>query len=79
MAPPNLREIMLSQPAMKAPPGVTADFVSLAPFRFRIMALFIVLFVLATVVVAIRVYTKIVVVKRLAIEDCKSSSIVLCT
>jgi hypothetical protein len=72
MAPPGIsREMLLNMPAMQHPPGVTPDFVSPSTYRPEMLGVLVSMFLIATIAVVIRTYTKLVVVKRLAMEDCK--------
>jgi hypothetical protein len=69
-----LREKFLNGPALAPPPGVVAGFDQ--PRVLSQAALYgiaVMMFILATSTVAIRVYTKAFMVKKLSIDDCKYS------
>jgi hypothetical protein len=67
-------EMLLNMAAMPHPPGVKPDFVSPSTFRPEMLGVLISMFIIATIAVMVRTYTKLVIVKRLAMEDCKYCS-----
>lgn len=60
----------LDSPASAPPPGVIADLEN--PETLRAPGLAVLQLILATFVVAVRLYTKKYVVKRMLAEDCES-------
>ncbi len=65
------REFILNQPALEPPLGIQANFIDPPTIRSQMLGVIISMLVLSTIVVAVRLYTKLVVVKKLALEDCK--------
>jgi hypothetical protein len=63
----------LEMPALAPPPGVVPNFIDPPTNRSAIFAVFITCLVIMTLAVTIRMYTKILMLKKLAIEDCKST------
>ncbi len=61
-------EAFLDLPAMPPPPGVTPNFVN--PSNLRQPGLVAVQITLATIAVAMRLYTKKFIVRRMLVEDC---------
>ena len=61
---------ILSQPALKPPPGVRPNFVDPPNLKTPFTAIIISLLVLNSIAVGSRIYTKAVVVRKLALEDC---------
>lgn len=69
MSAQQLHEAMLNMPALKPPPGVQPNFTN--PSNLRNDPLTISLLLISTIVVWIRLYTKIHVTKKMLLEDCK--------
>ena len=69
MTPDQSRTIALESPALDPPAGITPNFVD--PENLANNPLAITLLTVSTLVVWARLYTKIVIVKRLVVEDCK--------
>ncbi|KAF1974062.1 hypothetical protein BU23DRAFT_598629 [Bimuria novae-zelandiae CBS 107.79] len=67
--PEQLRELFLSRPAMVAPHGEVANFINPPSIQSKALGVVISVFLLTTLAVGIRLYTKLVVVKRLALDD----------
>ncbi|KAF2821601.1 hypothetical protein CC86DRAFT_410694 [Ophiobolus disseminans] len=70
MAPQgSLREMILNKPALEPPLGVEHDFSASPHFRSEMLGVNISMLLLATFAVMIRIYTKMVILKKMAIED----------
>lgn len=67
----NLRDKILNRPALAAPIGIVPDFAARSPYWTQMLSLTLSMFLLSTLAVVIRMYTKIFVAKRLAFEDCE--------
>ena len=68
--PPMDSEAFLDLPALPPPPGITPNFVN--PPNLRAPAWSALQLVLATIAVAVRLYTKRFIVRRMLAEDCTS-------
>ncbi|ORX96230.1 hypothetical protein BCR34DRAFT_439694, partial [Clohesyomyces aquaticus] len=62
------RETLLNRPALYPPHGVEPNFNNPSTFRPQMLGVGISMFVIPTLAVAVRVYTKLVVLKKLALE-----------
>jgi hypothetical protein len=69
----NLPGANLDMPALAPPPGVVPNFVDPPTNRTAIFGVFVTCLVIMTLAVAIRMYTKIFMLKKLAVEDCESN------
>lgn len=58
-------------PGLKPPPGVTPNFVNPDNYQGSIIAIIVICLTPATIVTAVRVYTKLVIIKSFGLEDCK--------
>ena len=58
-------------PGLKPPPGVTPNFVNPENYQSSILALQTICLVLATVFTALKIYTKLFLIKSLGSEDCE--------
>lgn len=69
---PELREALLEGPAAPPPPGIVLNFVD-RPNELLIAGrtLLLVLWSLAFVVLAIRIYTKAFIIRSFRVSDCK--------
>lgn len=67
-----IRQDWLNGPAMVPPPGVTPNFVD--PPNQRHIVLFVLIFymTLSTIVILMRMYTKIFLLRKTVFEDCMS-------
>jgi len=72
----NFRNIISNKPALLAPPNVEANFADPTTIRSGVLGIMISMSLLATLAVAVRMYTKLLVVKRLVLEDCKRAMII---
>jgi len=59
---------------MPAPPGVTPDFNGTSHLQRTILAVYISTFILATITLGLRVWTRAFLMHNMALDDCKSSS-----
>jgi hypothetical protein len=66
-----LRDKILNAPALAPPPGVVPNFIDPPTNRSTMLGVSTSMFLIATLAVAIRTYTKLFMIKRLALEDCK--------
>ena len=71
VSPAEVRDYLLNLPALEPPPNVQANFVDPPIIRSQMLGVIISMLVLSTIAVAVRLYTKLVVIKILALEDCK--------
>jgi hypothetical protein len=69
----DMRGSNLDMPALAPPPGVVPNFIDPPTNRAAIFVVFVTCLVIMTLAVAIRMYTKIFMLKKLAIEDCEYS------
>lgn len=69
-----LRDAILNMPALAPPPGVVPNFIDPPTNRPVMLGVCISMFVIMTLAVAIRTYTKLALMKRLALEDCEFES-----
>lgn len=72
--PPAVQQAILNGPAETPPEGVTPDFTDPPNGNREALAIIIVCMTLATLAVIGRLYSRAVLVKKLHIEDCSSSS-----
>jgi hypothetical protein len=69
MTPEQIHKFILEQPALKPPQGVVPNFVD--PPNLRNDPLTITLLLISTIVVWIRLYTKLRIVRKPVLEDCE--------
>ncbi len=60
-------------PGLQPPPGVSPNFVNPENYQNKIIASYTVFLTIATIFTAARLYTRAVIVKSIAWEDCKYS------
>lgn len=64
---------LLDGPAMAPPPGQRPNFVNPSNFKAELYADVIICLVVSTVVVSMRMWTKIRLIRKLGLEDCTIS------
>lgn len=69
----NTKKIRLSDPAMPAPPGMYSNFVNPSNLKTEGLVLVTICLILSTLVVSMRMWTKSRVVRKVVLEDCKST------
>ena len=69
LMPEELHALIIESPALKPPEGVVPNFVD--PERLNNEKVSIVLFVISTIVVWTKLYTKIRIIKKFVLEDCQ--------
>ena len=62
---------MDQMPGLKPPPGVTPNFINPVNYQNTIVATLAVCLTVATLFTALRLYSKIFIIKSVALEDCK--------
>jgi hypothetical protein len=62
----------LNGPAMVPPPGTTPNFVNPANLNHVVVLTLILCMVFSTLAVAMRMYTKLFIIRKTAFEDCMS-------
>jgi hypothetical protein len=65
------RDTILQLPALTPPPGVEANFVDSYNMRSMSLARNIAIISITTLAVWMRLFTKVEIVKKLHVEDCK--------
>lgn len=65
--------VRLGGPAMPAPPGMHSNFVNPSNLRTEGLILQTICLILATLVVSMRMWTKTRLVRKVVLEDCKST------
>ena len=58
-------------PGLKPPPGVTPNFINPHNYQSKIIAVVSVCLTVATLVTALRLYTKVFLIKSVKSEDCE--------
>lgn len=67
------KKVRLSDPAMPAPPGMSSNFVNPSNLKTEGLVLVTFCLILSTLVVSMRMWTKSRVVRKVVLEDCKST------
>lgn len=63
---------LANTPALQPPPGLTPNLVNpTSAFQQMLVAIYVTSLILTSIVVPLRLYTKIFIVKSWALEDCK--------
>lgn len=71
LTPEQMREFILSKPAMLPPDGTDSNFSNPPNIRSQALGVIISFLLLSTLAVAIRLYTKLVFVRKLSLDDCE--------
>ena len=74
---PGWMAVVREQPALDPPPGVKAHVTNRSPVQDSLIIYGIVCLIVATIFMAVRLYTNIFIVRRLKIADCTSSLLLL--
>lgn len=70
------RQTKLNGPAMAPPSGVIPNFVDPPNIEHVIILVLVLCVVLQTLALLMRIYTKVFIIRKMAVEDCMSSSAV---
>ena len=66
-----MEEIISNIPALKPPPGVTPNIENPPNLMVICFTFLVVMFIVILLAVSTRIYTKAIVIGKLALEDCK--------
>lgn len=67
---PLVREKLYNAPALEPPTGVTPNFIDPSNIRKECLGVGITFFIISTLLVFARVYTKLRIVRKFVVEDC---------